>query len=86
MKNLFALKSIFTAVAITVSSLSFAGVDTQTDSNDVILAVRTTAMHLTAILKNTHRLMVGTAPSVQPLVKSLKSMARRLKLSMANFT
>ncbi|WP_339768867.1 YHS domain-containing (seleno)protein [uncultured Paraglaciecola sp.] len=38
MKNLFALKSIFTAVAITVSSLSFAGVDTQTDSNDVILA------------------------------------------------
>lgn len=38
MKNLFVLKSIFTAVAITVSSLSFAGVDTQTDSNDVILA------------------------------------------------
>ena len=38
MKNLIALKSIFTAVAITVSSLSFAGVDTQTDSNDVILA------------------------------------------------
>ncbi|WP_166424301.1 YHS domain-containing (seleno)protein [Paraglaciecola sp. 20A4] len=38
MKNLFALKSIFTAAAITVSSLSFAGVDTQTDSNDVILA------------------------------------------------
>lgn len=38
MKNLFTLKSLFTAVAISVSSLSFAGVDTQTDSNDVILA------------------------------------------------
>ncbi|MBJ2138128.1 YHS domain-containing protein [Paraglaciecola chathamensis] len=38
MKKLFTLKSLFTAVAITVSSLSYAGVDTQTDSNDVILA------------------------------------------------
>ena len=38
MKKLFTLKSLFTAVAITVSSFSFAGVDTQTDSNDVILA------------------------------------------------
>lgn len=38
MKNIFNLKTVAAIVSIGLSSLSFAGVDTYTDENDVILA------------------------------------------------
>lgn len=38
MKNLFNLKTLFAVMSLSMSSLAFAGVDTETDANGVILA------------------------------------------------
>jgi len=56
MKKLFNLKTLFAVAAIGMSSISFAGFDTETDRNSVILAGHDAVAYF-----NENKAIVGSA-------------------------